>query len=231
MTWVCDSSSIGSRDYDRAPLLMSQSGTKKHWEQVWTQKRADETSWFQKEPAVSLAMIERSGMAHDDALIDVGGGASVLMDRLLEAGYRDITALDVSGAALQQARQRLGRDASQINWIEDDVRVFEPPRRYALWHDRAVFHFLTSAQDQKRYVENLERSVWPGGQLIIATFAPEGPKKCSGLDIVQYDATSLQAALGKRWKLLEEQIDLHRTPAGREQEFGFYRLEFQNILR
>ena len=210
---------------------MSQSETKKHWEKVWSQKRADETSWFQKEPALSLAMIERSGMAHDEALIDVGGGASVLMDRLLEAGYRDITSLDVSGAALQQARQRLGWDASQINWIEGDVRVFEPPRRYALWHDRAVFHFLTSAQDQKRYVERLESSVLPGGQLIIATFAPDGPKKCSGLDIVQHDATSLQPMLGARWKLLEEQIDIHRTPVGREQKFGFYRFEFQNMQR
>ena len=208
---------------------MSQSGTKKHWETVWSQKSPDKTSWYQREPAISLAMIKRSGLALDDALIDVGGGVSALAGCLLEAGYRDISVLDVSGAALQQARRQLGRDAWRINWIESDVRHFEPTGRYALWHDRAVFHFLTSESDQRRYVECLERSLSEPGQLVIATFAPGGPKKCSGLDTVQHDAESLQSLLGKRWSLLEEQPVVHLTPAGSEQKFGFYRFEFHGM--
>ena len=171
-------------------------------------------------------MIKRSGLAHDEALIDVGCGASVLAGCLLKAGYRDITVLDVSGAALQQAREQLGRDASQIHWIESDVRHFEPSRRYALWHDRAVFHFLTSEADQRRYIGCLERSLSERGQLVIATFAPGGPKKCSGLDTVHHDADSLLSLLGERWNLLEEQPVVHLTPAGKEQKFGFYRFEF-----
>lgn len=208
---------------------MSQTGTKKHWEKVWSQKNPDETSWYQREPAISLAMIKRSGLAHNDALIDVGSGASVLVGCLLEAGYRDISVLDVSGAALQQARKQLGKDASQVKWIEGDVRQFEPPGRYALWHDRAVFHFLTSKPDQQRYIRCLERSLSKLGQLVIATFAPGGPKKCSGLDTVHHDAESLQSLLGERWHLLEEQPAVHLTPTGKEQKFGFYRFEFHGM--
>lgn len=229
MTCVCDSSRIGSRDSARIPSTMSQSGTKKHWETVWSQKRSDETSWYQKDAAISLAMIKRSGLAHDDALIDVGGGASVLVGHLLEDGFRDITVLDISAAALQQSQTQLGEDASQINWIEGDVRQFEPSRRYALWHDRAVFHFLTLSSDQRCYIERLERSLVAGGQLIIATFAPGGPEKCSGLEIVRHDADSLQRLLGGAWSLLEQQLDLHLTPAGKQQKFGFYRFEFEGM--
>lgn len=208
---------------------MSQSVTKKHWETVWSEKLPDETSWYQQEATISLAMIKRSGLAHGEALIDVGGGASVLVGQLLEDGFRDITVLDISAAALQQSQTQLGRGASQINWIEGDVRQFEPPRCYALWHDRAVFHFLTSSADQRRYIERLERSLVAGGQLIIATFAPGGPEKCSGLDIVQHDADSLQCLFGGAWSLLEQQLDTHLTPAGKQQKFGFYRFEFEGV--
>ena len=204
---------------------MSHAETKNHWEKVWSNKRPTETSWYQEIPSVSLAMVERSGLDHEAALIDVGCGASLLVDHLLGAGYRDLTVLDVSRAALAQARQRLAEKAALVDWIESDVRVFQPPRRYALWHDRAVFHFLTKKTWRAQYVKSLERSVKAGGQAIIASFAPGGPRQCSGLDVVQYDAASLQAVLGPAWRLLEEQAELHRTPAGGEQKFGFFHFE------
>ncbi len=207
---------------------MNQDPSKAHWEAVWSQKRPEETSWYQDEPALSLAMIARSGVAHGDGLIDVGGGASALVPGLLAAGYRDIAVLDISGAALRRAKKRLGRHAEHIEWVVADVRAFHPTRRFALWHDRAVFHFLTEPADQRRYVQSLERSVLPNAGLIIATFAPGGPTRCSGLDIVQHDAASLGALLGADWLLLEEQIEMHQTPAGKEQKFGFYRFERQN---
>ena len=207
---------------------MNRDRTKKHWEEVWSQKQPEETSWHQDQPTISLAMIEESGLLHSESLIDVGGGASPLTARLIEAGHRDITVLDVSGAALRRAQKRLGPKAEKVEWIEADVRAVELSRTYALWHDRAVFHFLTDPVDQARYVRTLECSVQPGARLIIATFAPGGPRKCSGLDIVQYDARSLQVVLGDHWHLLEEQFEVHRTPAGQEQKFGFYRFERQN---
>ena len=207
---------------------MNPDPTKKHWEKVWSQKQPEETSWYQDQASMSLAMIGRSGLLHSERLIDVGGGASMLTAGLLEAGYRDITVLDVSGAALRRAQKRLGPKAENIEWIQADVRAFEAPRLYSLWHDRAVFHFLTEPADQALYVCTLKRSVKPNGRLVIATFAPGGPKKCSGLDIVQHDAGSLQALLGANWRLLEEQNEVHKTPAGNEQKFGFYRFERQN---
>lgn len=207
---------------------MNQDPSKSHWEAVWSQKRPEETSWHQDEATLSLSLIARSGLLHDDGLIDVGGGASSLLPGLLAAGYRDITVLDISGAALSQAKKRLGRHRENIEWIVADVRDFQPRRRFALWHDRAVFHFLTEPADQRRYVQSLERSVLPNASLVIATFAPGGPTKCSGLDIVQHDAGSLSALLGTGWRLLEEQIEMHRTPAGGQQKFGFYRFKRQN---
>ena len=208
---------------------MSQYHTKKHWEEVWSQKQPEETSWYQDQATISLEMIERSGLTRSESLIDVGGGASSLTAGLLEAGYLDITVLDVSGAALRRAKKRLGRMAEKIEWIEADIRAFEAPRPYSLWHDRAVFHFLTEPAAQALYVRTLDRSVKPNGSLVIATFAPGGPKKCSGLDIVQHDAGSLQAVLGANWRFLEEQIEVHKTPAGNDQKFGFYRFERQNM--
>ena len=147
---------------------------------------------------------------------------------LLKAGYRDISVVEISGAALRRAQTRLGPEAGQVEWIEADIRSFKASRPYALWHDRAVFHFLTDRADQARYVRALERSVQPGARLIIGTFAPGGPRKCSGLDIVQYDARSLHAVLGANWRLREEQFEVHLTPSGSGQKFGFYRFERKN---
>ena len=202
---------------------MSRFDSKKHWETAWRDRPAEETSWFQRVPKLSLELIGNAGLQAGDALIDVGGGASLLVDCLLDRAYRDLTVLDISEAAMTQARSRLGSRAESVEWIESDITQFVPQRSYALWHDRAAFHFLTDAGDRERYVEVLYHALTPGGQAIIASFAPDGPKRCSGLDIVRYDATGLQAELGKGLVLLEQAEERHRTPAGAEQKFAYYR--------
>jgi ubiquinone/menaquinone biosynthesis C-methylase UbiE len=197
---------------------------KKHWEQVYTSKSSLEVSWYQAEPRLSLELIQRSGLGKDAPLIDVGGGASLLVDRLQAQGYRRLAVLDISGAALAVARQRLGVQAEEIEWYEADVTQFSAPHAFSLWHDRAVFHFLTAAEDRRRYVEVLNRTLVSGGHVIIAAFALGGPTRCSGLEIVQYDAAKLMAELGPDFHLEEHQTETHLTPAGKEQQFGFFRL-------
>jgi trans-aconitate methyltransferase len=196
---------------------------KQHWEDVYASKAVHETSWHQAEPAPSLAMIRHAAGGRKPSLIDVGGGASLLVDSLLDEGFADLTVLDISGHALEQARLRLGRRASRVEWVEADITQFEPGRTYEIWHDRAAFHFLTEAEDRRRYVEVLLRSLAESGQVIIAAFAPDGPEKCSGLDIVRYDARALGAELGPAFVQVEERYEVHLTPAGREQRFGFHR--------
>jgi SAM-dependent methyltransferase len=196
---------------------------KEHWDKAHAARHPREVSWHQQLPALSLRMIQESNVAADTPLIDVGGGASLLVDFLLEEGYRDITVLDVSGIALNKARRRLGDRVSRVKWIEQDITCFEPERKYGLWHDRALFHFLILENERKKYVQALLRSLQIGGQLVISTFAIGGPVKCSGLDIVQYDARKLELELGGEFTLLEQEQVLHRTPAEKEQLFGFYR--------
>lgn len=196
---------------------------KQHWEHVYTDKAVHETSWHQANPAPSLSMIRAAGGDRTPSLIDVGGGASLLVDHLLDLGYRDLAVLDIAGAALAQARQRLGAAAPEVQWLEVDVTQFEPSRTWEIWHDRAAFHFLTSEVDRRRYIHVLNRALADGGQAIVAAFAPDGPQRCSGLDIVRYDAASMAAELGGAFALREERFEVHRTPAGREQRFGFYR--------
>lgn len=200
---------------------------KQHWEQAWARKSHRETSWYQSEPVLSLEMIARAGTAFDGPVIDIGGGASPLAGCLLEAGFTDVTVLDISAAAVSQAQQRMGDDARHVHWIEADVTRFTPERHYALWHDRAAFHFLTAPADRRRYVDLMHAALAADGQAIIATFAPGGPRKCSGLDIVQYAADQLAAELGSEMRLREERQEFHRTPAGNEQKFGFYRFQRQ----
>ena len=161
---------------------------KEHWQNIYSEKSASDVSWYQAEPQLSLDLIRASGIGSDEAIIDVGGGASVLVDRLYGSGYSKLSVLDISGNALASARNRLGVIAENIEWIEDDITEFQPTHRYALWHDRAVFHFLTDKSDREKYVDVLEHALLPAGHLIIAAFAIGGPVKCSGLDIVQYDA-------------------------------------------
>lgn len=202
-----------------------QSDAKTHWEKAWSERQVESVSWHQEVPELSLSMIRRSGPGPDGGLLDVGGGASLLVDHLLADGFSDITVLDISAAALAQAKRRLGALAGRVSWVEADITTFKPDRRYRFWHDRAAFHFLTSAGDRERYVEVLYKALLPGGQAVIASFAPGGPKKCSGLDIVQYDADAMQQVLGAGMALREECRENHRTPAGAEQKFAFFRFE------
>ena len=198
---------------------------KQHWERVYGNKPAQQTSWHQDVPRLSLSMIANTALGRGAALIDVGGGASLLVDHLLDDGYLDLSVLDISRAALKQARNRLGDRAATVKWIEADVTRFVPERQYDLWHDRAAFHFLTEEVDRRRYISVLHETLAPGGQLVIAAFAPSGPTKCSGLDIIQYEAEKLSASLGSEFILQEQAAESHITPLGREQNFNFFRFK------
>lgn len=204
-------------------MQTSESDRKQHWEHAHRARSAEETSWYQRTPGFSLAMIENASPGFNAPIIDVGGGASLLVDHLLGLGYQDLTVLDISASALARAADRLGDRAATVNWLEQDVTRFKPTRQYGLWHDRAAFHFLKKAEDRKRYMAALRAALTPRGQVILATFAPGGPEKCSGLDIVQYDPARMSRELGPEFTLLEHREERHLTPAGREQLFGFFR--------
>jgi SAM-dependent methyltransferase len=193
---------------------------KAHWEGVYAAKGEREVSWFQEEPALSLELIGAVCPARG-RVIDVGGGASVLVDRLLDSGFEHVAVLDLSRSALDKARVRLGERADAVRWTETDVTMAEDLGEFDVWHDRAVFHFLTDPGDRRRYVQLARRSLPPGGHLIIATFAREGPQKCSGLDVCRYDARSLAAELGDAFSLVRERTETHVTPWGSTQAF-FY---------
>ena len=195
---------------------------KQHWENVYTDKSPLEVSWFQKEPTLSLQLINSADLNFNDAIIDVGGGASLLVDFLLAQGYHNISVLDISEKALESSRQRLADKADSVHWFAEDITTFNPPQPFKFWHDRAVFHFLTDVTDRKKYVEVLKQSLLSGGHLVIAAFAIGGPTQCSGLDIVQYDAIKLLDELGSGFELLEEFYELHLTPAEKEQKFNYF---------
>jgi len=203
---------------------MSKSMREQHWEKVYQTKSSDAVSWFQARPDVSLSLIAHSELPLDAAIVDVGAGASTLIDSLLEAGRRDLSVLDISTAALQTTRERLGQAASLVDWIVADVLAWAPSKRYALWHDRAVFHFLVDADDRARYLETLRRTLLPDGQVIVATFAEDGPERCSGLPVARYAAAGLHAAFGTAFELLESTREIHRTPGGAEQRFTYVRM-------
>lgn len=196
--------------------------SKSHWEAVYSTKSPDSVSWFQDYAEESLRLIASTRLGSEAAIIDVGGGASTLVDDLLVAGYADISVLDLSAAALAAARQRLGAAADKVAWIEGDItRVNLPRARFDIWHDRAVFHFLTDAASRRRYVEQLMRLVRPGGHVIVATFAEDGPEQCSGLPVMRYSADELHAEFGDGFKLLAHRKEEHRTPFGRPQQFVY----------
>jgi len=196
---------------------------KTHWQNVYKEKAALDVSWYQKEPTLSLELIHRTGVLNDEAIIDVGGGASALVDYLSKEGFTSLSVLDISENALNNAKKRLGDSAERIEWFEADITEFKSPHQFSLWHDRAVFHFLTDKSDRKKYVKVLNQTLRPGGHLIIAAFAIGGLKKCSGLDIVQYDSMKLLAELGEDFELLEERVEVHITPANKKQEFVYFR--------
>ncbi len=190
-----------------------------HWEKVYNEKGPAQVSWYQITASVSLALIEEMGINQMGRVIDVGAGASVLADKLLEEGFKNIAVLDISAKALQYSKERLGEKATGITWIEEDVTKFEPPQQYDLWHDRAVFHFLTDATDRRKYVETMTKAVKPNGYVIIATFAMEGPPKCSGLDVERYNSEKLSKEIGNHFVLVKSAEETHMTPWHSEQKF------------
>jgi hypothetical protein len=196
-----------------------------HWQQVYQDKSPLEVSWYQQEPTTSLQLIARARPDKETAMIDVGGGASQWVDCLVEQGFTRLTVLDISKNALDWARGRLAQRAQLVDWQAIDVIDFRPTQRYGIWHDRAVFHFLTGSADRQRYCQVLRLALEAEGQAIIGTFAPGGPTQCSGLDIVQYDADRLLAELGKGFQLREQTSEIHLTPAGKEQAFNFFRVQ------
>ena len=199
---------------------MSVGGLKAHWEKVYTTKAADQVSWYRPHLEMSLSLIERAAVALSASLIDVGGGESTLVDDLLVRGYQNITVLDISQTAIDVTKKRLKDLAGRVNWIAADVtKASFAPRAYDVWHDRAVFHFLTSTEQRAAYVNTVRHAVKQGGHVIVGTFGPEGPTKCSGLDVVRYDAESLHDQFGPRFRLVESLKELHQTPFGGSQQF------------
>ena len=193
---------------------------KTHWEKVYRTKAPEAISWYRSHLETSVALIERAADARSASIIDVGGGESTLVDDLLLRGYKNITVLDVSQTALDLTKNRLGSAAEQVRWIVADITEIElEPGAYDLWHDRAVFHFLTAREPRICYVRQVARSVKPGGHVIVSTFGPEGPTKCSGLEVMHYDAESLHREFGTRFRLVESSKELHHTPFGTTQQF------------
>lgn len=193
---------------------------KTHWENVYETKDSNAVSWFQEHPELSLQFIELAGIDKSVQIVDVGGGASTLVDDLLDRNYQNITVLDISRAALKVAQKRLGSRADAVEWLEADVtQVRLPYRFYDVWHDRAVFHFLTQTEDRQKYVEAVTHSVKTGGHVIVATFGVDGPSRCSGLEVVRYNPESLHDEFGDSFDLVQSASESHQTPFGTEQKF------------
>lgn len=195
---------------------------RQHWEDIYSRKKPTEVSWYQAEPTLSLGLIEEVAGGRAVSLVDVGGGASTLVDAVVERPTIAATVLDISAAALDAARSRIGPKADRVRWMQGDILQVElPEAAYDIWHDRAVFHFLTEAADRRRYVEQVRRSVRVGGHVLVATFDADGPQKCSGLDVVRYSASELHAQFGSPFRLLRSVQETHLTPWGAAQKFVY----------
>ena len=201
-----------------------------HWENVYTTRESTSLSWFQATPGRSLELIARSGVPTGARILDVGGGDSTLVDGLIQRGYTNITVLDVSPSALERARNRLGARAATVHWIAADVLTADlAPESVDLWHDRAVFHFLTEARDRDAYIAQVRRVVRPGGYVMMATFAEDGPTRCSGLPVARYSAAELHQVLGDHFRLVTSEREVHRTPGGAEQRFSYCLCRYEPI--
>jgi 2-polyprenyl-3-methyl-5-hydroxy-6-metoxy-1,4-benzoquinol methylase len=191
-----------------------------HWEKIYREKAPEAVSWYRPHLERSLALIEKAAPERSVSIIDVGGGESTLVDDLLTHGYQNITVLDVSQTAIDVTKKRLGSASEHVHWITTDIANSELTlNAYDVWHDRAVFHFLTATEQRVAYVRQVARAVKPGGHVLVSTFGPEGPTKCSGLEVVRYDAESLHAEFGVRFRLLDSMKELHNTPFGMTQQF------------
>jgi SAM-dependent methyltransferase len=195
---------------------------KAHWERVYTTRSAREVSWYQPHADQSLELIRSVASGNPCRVIDVGGGASTLVDDLLALGAFDVSVLDISETALQVARDRLGRLQQQVHWLAGDIESIDLPRAaYDVWHDRAVFHFMTTAEQRAAYVAQVRRAVRPGGHVIVAAFGPDGPLQCSGLPVMRYSPEELHDEFGGAFELVEHKTEAHRTPAGGLQQFVY----------
>lgn len=199
-----------------------------HWENIYGTKKLTEVSWYQAKPEVSLRLIHESGIQKDEAIIDIGGGDSFLVDHLIEAGYTNITVLDISQKAIERAQERLGDKAELVNWIVSDITAFEPKQEYQLWHDRAVFHFLTSPIDIEHYKSCLTQATGINSHLIVGTFSESGPDKCSGIQIKKYSKQELAEEFRAHFKTVELFNIDHPTPFNTIQNFSFVHLERNN---
>lgn len=193
---------------------MNDDGRQAHWDKIYRSKCEDALNWFERRPALSVDLIRAADIGNEVALIDIGGRVSWLVVALLDDGFADVTALDLSFSALAAARARLGAPGAHVLWIVADIRRWQPPRKYELWYDRAVFHFLTQAEVRAAYAERVMQALHPGGQLIIAALALEGLERCSGLPVVRHDAASIGAVLGPAFRVIESRRHEHRTLAG-----------------
>lgn len=193
---------------------------KNHWENVYETKNVDQVSWYRDHLDNSLTMIINTNVSKDAAIIDVGGGSSTLVDDLLQHGFADVSILDISGKALANSKERLGQQSESVEWMEADItQISLPENHYEVWHDRAVFHFLTYEYDRRKYVELVKKSLKVGGHIIVASFGLNGPKKCSGLDVVQYSPDSMHDEFGKSFELVKSISETHETPFNTSQEF------------
>jgi hypothetical protein len=197
---------------------MHPADTAHHWDLAYAQGDRIR-SWFEPHPTASLRLLDAAGITPSDSFIDIGGGASSLVDALLSRGHRDLAVLDISPTALRLAQQRLGVAERRVAWIVADLLSWRPPRTYAVWHDRAVFHFVTADLDKDRYLATLQSATRTGSAAIFGCFAPDGPTSCSGLPVTRYSAEDLAATLGENWALVAAEQEQHRTPAGGSQPF------------
>lgn len=193
-----------------------------HWESVYGRKRSDQVSWFRPHLEQSLGYVKRAALGREAAIIDIGGGASTFVDDVLELGHQNVSVLDLSSTALEIARHRLGERGASVKWLVGDITQLELPRHaFDFWHDRAVFHFLREPEDRARYVAAVRRALKPGGHIVVATFGPGGPDRCSDLDTMRYSADELHGVFGGEFQKVDHLVELHSTPSGREQEFVY----------
>jgi 2-polyprenyl-3-methyl-5-hydroxy-6-metoxy-1,4-benzoquinol methylase len=195
---------------------------KTHWENVYTNNAPESVSWYRAHLETSLALVGRASGSLSASIVDIGGGESTLVDDLLDRGYKSLTVLDISQTAIDVTKKRLGSGAQQVRWLVGDIVEVElDPQVYDVWHDRAVFHFLRTPEQRVNYVRQVTLAVKPGGHVIVSTFGPEGPTRCSGLEVMRYDAESLHSEFGGRFRLVESSKELHQTPFGTTQQFLF----------
>jgi ubiquinone/menaquinone biosynthesis C-methylase UbiE len=204
-------------------LLRPKRVPKEHWQNVYQKETPEELSWYQDKPEMSLKLIAATGVGFDGNIIDIGGGTSKLAGLLVVQGYKEVTVLDIASRSIEIAKLRLGEQADKITWIEADATNYNFREKYDIWHDRAVFHFLTDSHDRKRYVDAVQQSLKAGGHLIIATFGLKGPRKCSGLPVVRYSPETMHKEFGNNFDLVETFVEVHSTPSKFHQEFIYCR--------